>query len=66
MCDIEKEWHRDVVEVDEDRELLGKFPREQNQRQFNDHLVPSKHFENRKSFSGVGKYYQHWGRIFGM
>ena len=39
MCDIEKEWHGDVVEVDEDPELLGKFPREQNQCQFKDHLV---------------------------
>ena len=54
---LAKQWHGNMVAVDKDRELLGKFPREQNQSQAKDHLVQGKHFESRKSFSGVGKHH---------
>ena len=47
-----------MVEVDNDRELLGKFLKERNQIQIKDQQVQGKHFENRKSFSGVRKHNQ--------
>ena len=52
-----KQWYEVMVEVDKDREIAGKFLRGQNQSQVKDQQVEIKHFENRKSFSGVRKYY---------
>ena len=34
-----KQWHGNLVEVDNDRGLLGKFLRERNQSHIKDHLV---------------------------
>ena len=51
-----KQWTGNMVEVDNDRGFVGKLLRERNQSQVKDHLVQRKHFESRKSFSGVGKH----------
>ena len=52
-----KQWYEIMVEVDKGWGFVGKFPRELIQSPVKDHLVQRKHFENRKSFSGVKKHH---------
>ena len=52
-----KQWHGNVVEVDKDRGLLGNFQEGETKVKSKDHPVQGKHFESRKSFSGVGKHH---------
>ena len=50
MFDRQNKGMKNMVEVDKDRGLLGKFLRERNQSQIKDQLVQRKHLKIDKVF----------------